>query len=489
GSLIVAGAGASQISGGGTLLNLKFEVIGSNAAQSDLTWQTFRFNGGTPCSTPSNGHLSVVNGSVSGTVTYGITPQGQSARNVSGVQLSAVGSSTLQTTTDSTGAYQLSNFGAGAYTVTPSKTGGAGQPFSTVDATRILQSIVGLTNLSAAQQAAADSDSSGDLSSLDASNVLRAIVGLPNTGAVGQWRFLPASREYPSVTTSQTNQNYQAVVVGDVDGDWNAASSRIQENEAEANVQSNPASSLFSAWMPQADTLNRFDTDSPQAVTVSLPANTSAATGTNSFVIPITVGDTTGENITGFNFVLDFNSSVVQPAGTGTQIGISRAGTLSADFLCVANANVAGQLSVACSGAEPIEEAGTLLNLRFNVVGTPGAQTNLTFSQFRFNAGTPQATVTNGAFRVSGGPTAAMVSISGTVITPQQIGADRMQVTLTDMQGNRRTAQTTRLGTFRFTNVTAGETYILTVSSKRYTYAPQVITVTEDLTELVFTAQ
>jgi hypothetical protein len=305
--------------------------------------------------------------------------------------------------------------------------------------------------------------------------VLRAIVGLPNTGAVGQWRFLPASREYPSVTTSQTNQNYQAVVVGDVDGDWSPQAAIAQQG-AEGD-----SSNLL---RKQSGADNLFNTDSPQAVTVSLPANTSAATGTNSFVIPITVGDTTGENITGFNFVLDFNSSVLQPAGTGTQIGISRAGTLSADFLCVANANVAGQLSVACSGAEPIEEAGTLLNLRFNVVGTPGAQTNLTFSQFRFNAGTPQATVTNGAFRVSGGPTAAMVSISGTVITPQQIGADRMQVTLTDMQGNRRTAQTTRLGTFRFTNVTAGETYILTVSSKRYTYAPQVITVTEEITDL-----
>jgi hypothetical protein len=39
---------------------------------------------------------------------------------------------------------------------------------------------------------------------------------------------------------------------------------------------------------------------------------------------------------------------------------------------------------------------------------------------------------------------------------------------------------------FRFTNVTAGESYILSVSSKRYTYAPQMIAVNEDLTELSF---
>ncbi|HLM59848.1 MAG TPA: DUF2012 domain-containing protein, partial [Pyrinomonadaceae bacterium] len=62
-------------------------------------------------------------------------------------------------------------------------------------------------------------------------------------------------------------------------------------------------------------------------------------------------------------------------------------------------------------------------------------------------------------------------------------------VTLTDMQGESRTVLTGKGGRFRFTNVTAGETYILSVSSKRYTYAPQVITVNEDLTEVSFTTQ
>jgi hypothetical protein len=86
-------------------------------------------------------------------------------------------------------------------------------------------------------------------------------------------------------------------------------------------------------------------------------------------------------------------------------------------------------------------------------------------------------------------PTAASVSISGRVMVPQNLGLTTAFVTLTDMQGNSRTFRTGRLGSFRFTNVTAGETYILTVSSKRYTYAPQVITVNEDLTEVNFMPQ
>jgi hypothetical protein len=87
------------------------------------------------------------------------------------------------------------------------------------------------------------------------------------------------------------------------------------------------------------------------------------------------------------------------------------------------------------------------------------------------------------------GPRAASVSISVRVITPQKLGLTNALVTLTDMQGNSRTVITGKGSSFRFTNVMAGETYILTVSSKRYTYAPQIITVTEDITELSFNAQ
>lgn len=86
-------------------------------------------------------------------------------------------------------------------------------------------------------------------------------------------------------------------------------------------------------------------------------------------------------------------------------------------------------------------------------------------------------------------PTAAGVTVSGRVITPRESGLTNALVTITDMEGNARTVQTGKLGSFRFSDVVAGQTYILSVSSKRFTYAPQVITVNEDLTEVNFTAQ
>jgi hypothetical protein len=86
-------------------------------------------------------------------------------------------------------------------------------------------------------------------------------------------------------------------------------------------------------------------------------------------------------------------------------------------------------------------------------------------------------------------PTAANVSVSGRVITPQELGLTNALVTLTDMQGNARTVLTRKFGSFRFSDVIAGQTYILSVSSKRYTYTARVITVNEDLTEVNFAAQ
>lgn len=85
--------------------------------------------------------------------------------------------------------------------------------------------------------------------------------------------------------------------------------------------------------------------------------------------------------------------------------------------------------------------------------------------------------------------TAAPVTISGRVALPQEFGLTNAFVVLTDSQGNSQTTQTGKFGSFRFTNVTAGETYILSVRSKRCTYAPQVVTPNEDLTGVNFAAR
>jgi hypothetical protein len=83
-------------------------------------------------------------------------------------------------------------------------------------------------------------------------------------------------------------------------------------------------------------------------------------------------------------------------------------------------------------------------------------------------------------------PTAASVEISGRVLTPSGGGLLGALVTLTDQSGNVRVARTTTFGYYRFTDIEAGQTVVITVRSKRYEYQPQVVFVASDITELNF---
>ncbi len=85
-------------------------------------------------------------------------------------------------------------------------------------------------------------------------------------------------------------------------------------------------------------------------------------------------------------------------------------------------------------------------------------------------------------------PTAASVSIGGRVIVGKG-GLARARVILTDTNSETRSVATNPFGYFRFDDATAGAVYVITVNHKRYIFAPQVISVFEDLTELNFMAE
>ncbi len=63
-------------------------------------------------------------------------------------------------------------------------------------------------------------------------------------------------------------------------------------------------------------------------------------------------------------------------------------------------------------------------------------------------------------------------------------------LSLTDSSGQVRTATTTAFGYYRFDDVQAGETYILSAIGKRYTFSQptQVLNVNEDAAEVNFIA-
>lgn len=78
--------------------------------------------------------------------------------------------------------------------------------------------------------------------------------------------------------------------------------------------------------------------------------------------------------------------------------------------------------------------------------------------------------------------------MSGRVFTPDGYGLTNAIVKINDANGATRTARAGSFGYFRFDDVQAGQTYVFSVRSKRYSFTPQTVTVLDNVTELNFTA-
>lgn len=90
-------------------------------------------------------------------------------------------------------------------------------------------------------------------------------------------------------------------------------------------------------------------------------------------------------------------------------------------------------------------------------------------------------------FTVFGNASEAVpVSISGRVLTPEGLGVRNATVVMTDSSGGVRHVTTSSFGIYTFENVTAAVSYTVSVSSKRYRFAPRVITPSANIADLDF---
>jgi YD repeat-containing protein len=80
------------------------------------------------------------------------------------------------------------------------------------------------------------------------------------------------------------------------------------------------------------------------------------------------------------------------------------------------------------------------------------------------------------------------VSVGGRVLTAAGRGIFGATDTLIDANGNARQARTDSFGYYRFEDVAAGQTVIVQVRHKRYDFAPQVLSVAEEVNNVNFTA-
>lgn len=151
---------------------------------------------------------------------------------------------------------------------------------------------------------------------------------------------------------------------------------------------------------------------------------------------------------------------------------------------------------------QQLAQTGGSYDLSHNVIATGGGS-NSTGGQYRIDgtAGQPLAGVQSSASIVSirGGfwafhqlaPTAASVSISGRIRDVEGRGVTGSELKLTNLStGEVRTALSSTFGFYRFDEIPVGETYSLTVTSKRYLFDPDVriISLADELTDIDFTA-
>jgi hypothetical protein len=135
--------------------------------------------------------------------------------------------------------------------------------------------------------------------------------------------------------------------------------------------------------------------------------------------------------------------------------------------------------SVAISGDKVV--AGVPSSDASVSVPRPGSTKNLV----------PTATDQGGAYFFVNSlvPTAANVTVGGRVLKSDGRGLANTTVLLTDSSGNSKTVRTSSFGNFRFDEIESGEIYIISINSKKYRYSPRVITLTESVTDLVFTPE
>ncbi len=161
--------------------------------------------------------------------------------------------------------------------------------------------------------------------------------------------------------------------------------------------------------------------------------------------------------------------------------------------LCNGGAPVSGALVTANAGnfSRMTNAGGTLIS---NIIAAPNTYT-VTANKAPYPPVSTSVTVTNGGTVTANiclgpPPTAAMVSIKGRVMSANGRGIANIRVSMTDQNGNVRTATSNFYGFYQFDEVPAGVTYIFSVSSKLITFQQSeiVMPVNEAIEDLNFIA-
>ncbi len=135
--------------------------------------------------------------------------------------LNITGTSSGSIVTDGAGNYSFQGLVSGGnYTVTPTKSSlTPGSPgISTVDVVAVQRHFLNVALIPpGCRLTAADVSGDATVNTVDVIAIQRFFLGLSSGIAnTGNYRFAPISRNYSAIVTDQSDQNYDALVFGDV---------------------------------------------------------------------------------------------------------------------------------------------------------------------------------------------------------------------------------------------------------------------------------
>ena len=329
GELSIQMASATAVAGSGNLVYLEFEVLSTDKTSTALTLNDIQLNDGAIAVSKTDGLFTIsATHALRGTVTYysDYSP-------VKNVDLSLQGDKTYASSSGESGIYALNGIESGSYTLRAAKeTDLVG--ITAYDASLILQNAAGLISLTSQQRLAADVDKNGEVNAMDASYVLEKaaeLLQLPFPGAGQTWAFEPSTRDYPNIVSDLSEQNFSAILLGDVSGNWGKVSS---------------------------------DNPSVQSIgSTTLTLTTGTKVG-NEYQTQLLV-DNLDRPVYGCDLIIQYDPLKLRPKTINKT-------NLTGTFALVYNPNTPGLIHIALAGAVPVNQNGALLDLNFESLGTEG---------------------------------------------------------------------------------------------------------------------
>lgn len=189
------------------------------------------------------------------------------------------------------------------------------------------------------------------------------------------------------------------------------------------------------------------------------------------------------------SFTVNFNQNLLGSPLAALGTGVPFGSNLGVNT----NEAAMGRIGILIDSVNPYA-MGTrqILTISFNVApNAPIGLTPVTFGSMptiqsvsNANGGLLSTIYQTGNVQI--GSTAAGVTLSGRVVTPDGRGLRNATVAITDSVGRRRTVTTSSFGYYQFEDVESGGIYVVGVLAKRFRFASRVVHVTDSLADVDF---